>query len=530
MKPKGFIPIVVVIFIALVAATMVGAGLYYKSKGGPAKISTFEQCVAAGNPVMESYPRQCRVNGQTFVEVVANNNHAVNVNTAVNTNLNTNPLAGKDVYTSKLGFYIVMPTEWAGYKPVDGDNSVTIHSTWDALYFTITKSTQVTMAGAEKIGTDGTNNFFFVSSSTTPPAGYAAAAKQQFSVAAQEMTAIKQSFALATAAMLNTNTSVVTNNTDNDTTADEIAGWKTYTNTDYQYTLKYPQTWTYQETSIAKADSSFGVPVKYVSFYSPNKNYILTLGIRLSGEDVRISARTGTGAGDIVASDQNIKIDGSSTLTSRLISNNKVKIVFYYPKDSSLVQIGGHDITAEISSNKIAYDALDVVNANEYLTANLMLSTLTLKDLTAGWKTYTNSKYNFSFKYPAEDQIIDPCGTTGSLVTTCVSVRTGYSQARNANLDVAVFVQPSTDIVSAGWFSAVETVSDTKKTVNSIEWREIDTKGGPGPNQSDRTGHTAFVVKSGQTYQVAVTLFPDAEYNGLSDLYQNILSTFTFTK
>ena len=31
-------------------------------------INSFEECVAAGNPVMESYPRQCNANGQTFAE------------------------------------------------------------------------------------------------------------------------------------------------------------------------------------------------------------------------------------------------------------------------------------------------------------------------------------------------------------------------------------------------------------------------------------------------------------------------------
>lgn len=36
-----------------------------------AEITTFDQCVAAGNPVMESYPRQCRANGKTFEEKVA---------------------------------------------------------------------------------------------------------------------------------------------------------------------------------------------------------------------------------------------------------------------------------------------------------------------------------------------------------------------------------------------------------------------------------------------------------------------------
>ncbi|MBU0527191.1 hypothetical protein KKE92_01815 [Candidatus Micrarchaeota archaeon] len=32
-------------------------------------ISSFEECVAAGNPVMESYPRQCRSGAQTFVSL-----------------------------------------------------------------------------------------------------------------------------------------------------------------------------------------------------------------------------------------------------------------------------------------------------------------------------------------------------------------------------------------------------------------------------------------------------------------------------
>lgn len=37
-----------------------------------AEIANFAECVAAGNPVMESYPRQCRANGKTFVENIGN--------------------------------------------------------------------------------------------------------------------------------------------------------------------------------------------------------------------------------------------------------------------------------------------------------------------------------------------------------------------------------------------------------------------------------------------------------------------------
>ena len=35
-------------------------------------VTTFEECVAAGNPVMESYPRQCRAGEETFIESIGN--------------------------------------------------------------------------------------------------------------------------------------------------------------------------------------------------------------------------------------------------------------------------------------------------------------------------------------------------------------------------------------------------------------------------------------------------------------------------
>lgn len=46
----------------------VGIGMSESQSPPQNSITDFESCVAAGNPVMESYPRQCRANGQTFVE------------------------------------------------------------------------------------------------------------------------------------------------------------------------------------------------------------------------------------------------------------------------------------------------------------------------------------------------------------------------------------------------------------------------------------------------------------------------------
>ena len=58
------------IFILLCLAA-VAAFLFYIASlgtGGQAAISNFDECAAAGNPIMESYPEQCRTpDGRTFV-------------------------------------------------------------------------------------------------------------------------------------------------------------------------------------------------------------------------------------------------------------------------------------------------------------------------------------------------------------------------------------------------------------------------------------------------------------------------------
>lgn len=48
--------------------------LYVRTEKSPetVKINSFKDCAEAGNPVMESYPRQCRAGGQTFTEYIGN--------------------------------------------------------------------------------------------------------------------------------------------------------------------------------------------------------------------------------------------------------------------------------------------------------------------------------------------------------------------------------------------------------------------------------------------------------------------------
>ncbi|MBL7045593.1 MAG: hypothetical protein ISR99_00980 [Parcubacteria group bacterium] len=65
MKRDTSIIIFVVILLGLVA-------LWQVTVRDEVIVSNFEECVSAGNPVMESYPRQCRHEGENFVENIGN--------------------------------------------------------------------------------------------------------------------------------------------------------------------------------------------------------------------------------------------------------------------------------------------------------------------------------------------------------------------------------------------------------------------------------------------------------------------------
>jgi len=59
-----------IVFLVLLAFAIGGSVFILSdSKSKPPTITNFEECAAAGNTVMESYPRQCAVpGGETFVE------------------------------------------------------------------------------------------------------------------------------------------------------------------------------------------------------------------------------------------------------------------------------------------------------------------------------------------------------------------------------------------------------------------------------------------------------------------------------
>lgn len=53
--------------VVLVLVGTIGLIIWLWVSQGGKNISSYDECVAAGNPIMESYPEQCIANGTTFV-------------------------------------------------------------------------------------------------------------------------------------------------------------------------------------------------------------------------------------------------------------------------------------------------------------------------------------------------------------------------------------------------------------------------------------------------------------------------------
>lgn len=89
------------ITITVVVVLLVGWALYYSVGNSPKTITvnSFDECVTAGYPVMESYPRQCKVpDGATFTEAIKVQMNYVN---ATNDLIQvTSPVPGAKVSTS----------------------------------------------------------------------------------------------------------------------------------------------------------------------------------------------------------------------------------------------------------------------------------------------------------------------------------------------------------------------------------------------------------------------------------------------
>lgn len=72
MNKKIGIPIFIIVLVAL-GTTFAYLNFFSKKAVAPSPVITnFEECLAAGNPVQESFPRKCSAAGKSFTENIGN--------------------------------------------------------------------------------------------------------------------------------------------------------------------------------------------------------------------------------------------------------------------------------------------------------------------------------------------------------------------------------------------------------------------------------------------------------------------------
>jgi hypothetical protein len=193
----------------------------------------------------------------------------------------------------------------------------------------------------------------------------------------------------------------------------EYEDWKTYTNFEVGYSLRYPSDWSVKETS--GVSEMFNEPVKYVTLYSPGKKYVLHWALKNEDDNFKISERTGIGVGED-KKDGTVNILGEDVFAVLHVYQGKTVEIFYPSPGTSKIDGGKWEIAATLNSDN---GDRDLKNAAERTKAELILKSIRLiwRDQSnacgdafskeeilnmEGWKRLDNPDPKFTFLYPQE--------------------------------------------------------------------------------------------------------------------------------
>ncbi len=155
---------------------------------------------------------------------------------------------------------------------------------------------------------------------------------------------------------------------------DQYEGWKTYTNTEIGYTLRYPSTWTIEE--VNKTSQITGGLVKYIIIKTSDDKYFLMFGLKPKTEIYNLTDRTGVGAGDFQIAGT-ITILNTQVKIEKLVFGGKVK-EYFYPQGIATTADGRYQFLANFSynSDKVDYEKLDMKDLEEVKLAEKILKSI----------------------------------------------------------------------------------------------------------------------------------------------------------
>ena len=139
---KKILPIIILILI-ITSLTMV----WQLKNRKKIEVANFEECARLGNPIMESYPRQCRFNEKTFTENIGNElekNNLIRITTPRPNDVIKSPLEitgeARGVWFFEANFPIVL-TDWDGL--IIAESYATAQSEWMTKEFVPFKATLI---------------------------------------------------------------------------------------------------------------------------------------------------------------------------------------------------------------------------------------------------------------------------------------------------------------------------------------------------------------------------------------------------
>jgi hypothetical protein len=285
---------------------------------------------------------------------------------------------------------------------------------------------------------------------------------------------------------------VTNQQTNNNQPTNQIAGWKTYTNTQYGFEIKYPDGW----------DNKIGGQGKMGEFS------LLSLDINKNSSDFNLNR---------------------TPYVRLVVENENFRLGTRDWKKFELGQIRGN-----ISYSATVYEIVFVSSQgqNFYITTKnnpetdnitkQILSTFkftTPIDQTAGWKTYTNTQYGYEIKYPKDWSISTSSGGLGI-----------YCNFQNGDKKCEGLENVGIGVPGPGIGITVKQVSFADFTkdyvVNNKEYYLLDGATGwkfsGGPVISVGSSDYIFATKNSNSYIIT--------YVSMAPIQNQIISTFKFTK
>ena len=297
--------------------------------------------------------------------------------------------------------------------------------------------------------------------------------------------------------------------------ADPYADWQTYTNEEYGFEFKYPQTYSFQEDWVQSTatETEGELPYASVAFSSSNDQgqpfLVNFTPIFLSDITLAeyVDSSRERGPGDVVASDQVFNKYPNTAELNAFISEWYGGVYVFIESGNNLI-----DFTTSVSNKNL----LDQILATFKFIDQADTST---------WQTYRNEEFGFEFRYPAN----------WSNENREEMLKVGPNTLDSYNFPMSIYVYPL-ELLRDG--PTLEGLAQTQmEDLNSSKRSEVKIDGlnavrVEGTFVDNYTGsgkeylHAVTFIEKQRIYQISYN-FENSSY---LDFYDLILSSFKFTQ